>query len=361
MKFEIFRYNLPLISPIQITKTQINTRSGCIVQIWDENDHSGLGEIAPLPGLHDETLEVALQILKDIQSFLFNSEIPLHLDRLDGGIGKWFSGKEILPSVRFGLEMAILNLIGNKNNQSLMSLLSENYQKHINLNGLVNGDKNQIIKQVEQLIQDGYQTIKLKVGRKSVDEDIQIAHKVKEIIGQKARLRFDANRNWSLTEAVRFGKAIGSDKIEYIEEPLSEIGNLDIFYNQTGIPIALDESLRQIPKNILENIKGLAALIIKPSVVGGFERSMEFIRFGKVHNIYSVISSTFESGVGLTALANFAASLSPDNIAMGLDTFKWFKEDLLENGFDTTQGKLDLEFLNKSSKVIRQDLLKKII
>ena len=361
MNFEIFQYNLSLISPIQITKTQISTRSGFITQIWDENDHSGLGEIAPLPGLHDETLELALQNLKDMQSFLSNSEILPHLNRLDGGFEKWFSGKEILPSVQFGLEMAILNLIADKNNQSLMSLLSENNQKSINLNGLVSGDENQIIKQVEQLIQDGYRTIKLKVGRKSVDEDIQIAHEVKKIIGQKARLRFDANRNWSLTEAVRFGKALGSDNIEYIEEPLSDTDKLDIFYEQTGIPIALDESLQQIPKRVLENIKGLKAFIIKPSLMGGFERSMEFIRFGKAHNIYSVISSTFESGVGLTALANFASSLNPVNIAMGLDTFKLFKEDLFINGFNPTQGKLDLEFLNKRSKVIRQDLLKKIV
>jgi o-succinylbenzoate synthase len=360
MKFEIFQFNLSLISPIQITKTQINTRSGFIIRIWDENDHSCLGEMAPLPGLHDETLELALQNLKAMQSFLVNSEIPRYLNRLDGGFDKWFSGKEILPSVRFGLEIAILNLIANKNDQSLMSLLSENNQKSINLNGLVSGDENQIVKQVEQLIQDGYQTIKLKVGRKSVDEDIQIAHEVKKIIGREARLRFDANRNWSLTEAVRFGKAIGSDDIEYIEEPLSDIENLDIFYEQTGIPIALDESLRQIPKKVIEKMKGLRAFIIKPSLMGGFERSMEYTRFGKVHNLYSVISSAFESGVGLTALANFASSLNPGNIAMGLDTFKWFKEDLLENGFNTTQGKLDLECLNKTSKVIRQDLLKKI-
>jgi o-succinylbenzoate synthase len=360
-KLEIFQYDLPLVSPIQLTEIQTNTRSGFLIQMWDEQNNFGSGEIAPLPGLHSENLGLALENLQDLRSFLVDSEVPPDLDKLDGGFEKWFHGKMILPSVRFGLEMAILNLIADKNNQSLMSLLSENNQKSINLNGLVSGDKRQIVKQVVQLIRDGCQTIKLKVGRQAVDEDIQIANEVKKIIGQKARLRLDANRNWSLTEAVRFGKVLGSEHIEYIEEPLSEISNLDIFYEQTGLPIALDESLRQIPKRVLENIKGLIAFIIKPSLMDGFEKSMKFIRFGKAHNLYPVISSSFESGIGLTALANLASSLRPGDTAMGLDTFKWFKEDLLENGFNTTQGKLDLEFLNKRSKVVRQDLLKKIV
>ena len=360
MKFEIFQYELPLILPIQVTQTQINIRSGFIIRIWNEKNYSGFGEIAPLPSLHNETPDLALQNLRDLQTIFIESEIPHYLDGLDGGFEKWFNGKEMLPSVRFGLEMAVLNLIANQNNQTLGSLLSKNFQKKIDLNGLVSGNKNQIIQQVERLIQEGYQTIKFKVGRKSVEEDIQSVREVKKIVNNETRLRFDANRNWSLPDAIQFGKAIGYENIEYIEEPLSDISKLDIFYDQTGIPIALDESLQDIPMKDLENIKGLKTFVIKPSLMGGFERSMEFIQFGKVHNIYSVISSTFESCIGLTSLADFASSLNPGDVAMGLDTHKWFKEDLLENGFHSNHGKVDIELLRESSKLVRQELLKNI-
>lgn len=360
MKFEIFRYDLPLSKAIQFISTQINIRSGFIIRIWDENNFSGYGEVAPLPGFHNETLEAASENLQNLRSFLIDSEIPANLEELNNGFEKWFAGKNMLPSVRFGLEMAVLNLIANQNNQSLGALLSNTCQKTIALNGLISGNENEIIEQVKQLSLDGYQTIKIKVGRISVDEEIQIVSKVKKIINQRTRLRLDANRSWSILDAVRFGKAIGSDNIEYIEEPLSEINKVNSFYEQTGIPIALDESLNEIPKEIFKNMNGLKAFVIKPSLLGGFERSMEFVRFGLENNIYSVISSSFESGIGLTALANFAASINP-GVAMGLNTYKWFKNDLLENGINANQGKLDLELLNKRSTSIRQDLLRKII
>lgn len=359
MKFEIFRYDLPLISPLPIADNQISVRSGFIIKIWNEDNFSGYGEIAPLPGFHKETLSPALENLKNGRSFLLNSEIPSHLEKLNNGFEKWIAVKNIAPSVRFGLEMAILNLLANQNNQSLGALLSNTYKKTLELNGLVSGNENEIIRQVEQLVLSGYQIIKIKVGRKTVEEEIQTVQKIKKILNPKARLRLDANRSWEFQDAVRFGKAIGSDNIEYVEEPISDINKSNGFYEQTGIPIALDESLTEIPQDTFKNINGLKAFVIKPSLLGGFERSMEFIRFGLENNIYSVISSTFESGLGLIALANFAAGINP-GIAMGLDTYKWFKNDLLESGINANHGKLDLELINKQKQSIRQDLLKKI-
>jgi O-succinylbenzoate synthase len=78
----------------------------------------------------------------------------------------------------------------------------------------------------------------------------------------------------------------------------------------------------------------------------------------KKYNINPIISSSFETGVGLTTLANLAAC-SP-NVACGLDTQKYFKYDISKYNFSPKNGEIDLLKLNKSRNQIRFDLLKKV-
>lgn len=359
-EFEIFRYDLPLIASIKIGNVQVKNRSGLIIRIRDEESFSGIGEIAPLPGLHGENLEEALTNLNENAACLLHSEVPSQLEELGAGFEKWIGRKTILPSVQFGLEMAILNLLADRTSRSLGRLLSKDCQETIAINGLVFGGQDEIIDQTKRLIRDGYQTLKMKVGRKSLDEEIRILEDLRDIINGKAHLRLDANRRWSYADAVSFAKSIDPDRIEYIEEPFPDVNRLSDFFDHAGMPFALDESLQEHPLDQLQNMRGLKAFVIKPSVIGGFGRSMKLVRYAKARRIYPVISSAFESGVGLSALANFAASMNPGNVAMGLDTSRWFAGDLPKMGLKTSNGKMDVESAYRNGKEINYELLRKI-
>ncbi|MBF0552815.1 MAG: o-succinylbenzoate synthase, partial [Deltaproteobacteria bacterium] len=71
-------------------------------------------------------------------------------------------------------------------------------------------------------------------------------------------------------------------------------------------------------------------------------------------------SSAFDSGVSLSALAQLAAALTPPDVAMGLDTYKWLKEDLLTEPFRAEQGRVDAKEAFNWGKSIRKDLLKPV-
>jgi o-succinylbenzoate synthase len=359
-KFEIFRYDLPLLTSVQINDIELRNRSGLVIIISDQQGYSGAGEIAPLPGLHKENLDDVIMYAKVIKHFFEGLEIPAQLERLENGFESWIGKKAAFPSVRFGLEMAILNLLAERSNQSSGKMLSRGSQESIEINGLVFGEKDEIFGVARNLVREGYGVIKMKVGRKSVDQEIQIVEELREIINGRAQLRLDANRRWSFADAIRFAKSVGPEYIEYIEEPVEDLRQLDEFFNQTGMPIALDESLDEQRLDQLEGFGGLKAVVIKPSLIGGFERSMRLIRHAKARGIFPVISSAFESGLGLSALANFAASLNPGNAAMGLDTYRWFKRDLLQTRFETAKGKLNVESAYQRGKKINYSLLSSI-
>ena len=79
--------------------------------------------------------------------------------------------------------------------------------------------------------------------------------------------------------------------------------------------------------------EGVTALVLKPAVLGGFERTAQLAAWAAQRGMRAVVSSAFESGLGLSQLAQLAAALeaAPGARATqhGLATLSWFAEDVL--------------------------------
>jgi O-succinylbenzoate synthase len=56
---------------------------------------------------------------------------------------------------------------------------------------------------------------------------------------------------------------------------------------------------------------------------------MEFVEAARAIGAYPVVSAIMESGVGTLTLAKFAACLNQDDVAVGLDTYRWLANDLI--------------------------------
>jgi o-succinylbenzoate synthase len=357
---EIFRYRLPLHSQLPVFGKPIETRTGCLIQINSDSGEFGYGEIAPLPSLHDEDLEKALPQLKLWQLKLSDRTIPENLERLNGRFEKWFADNCLFPTVRFGIETAVLNLLAKSRKISLASLLASHYQKRVAVNGLVDGNNREILLQVSKLFEQGLTTIKMKVGRNSIDEDVEIIKMLNQRYAGEIKLRLDANRSWEYEDAMMFSNTINKIMIEYIEEPLKDFKLLEKYHKNTGIPVALDESLSEISPYALKEFSYATALVLKPSVIGGFEKCTWFIREGKNLGMYPVISCAFQSGVGLSATVNFAASLNPGSTAMGFGTMKWFKKDILSEPISIQKAELDADEIYNKSLVIDNKMLEDV-
>jgi O-succinylbenzoate synthase len=356
---ELFQFKIPLTSPIKVLNKLINYRKGLLLCFSDEKGDHGYGEISPLPGLHKETLADVQQNLYSVIPDLLKQNIQEDLGELHGSFKRLFGSQKILSSNRFGLEVSLLNLLAERSQQPLYSLLGKPKTKTVTLNGLLVETKTNehLNTHALSLIKAGYQTIKLKVGHPRLETDINTLEKLRQVVGPDIQIRLDANQAWSVSEAIRFGKAIREYKIEYIEEPVSSITEIEKFYDQTGIQYALDESLRNLEPEVIPNFKGLNTLVLKPSLLGGLEKTARFCRVADLIGVKNVLSSAFYSGFTLAVLAQFAAVYSQVNTAMGLDTYKWLKEDLLKIPFTAHEAKVEIDYLANHAQDLRLDLL----
>ncbi len=355
---QIFRYNIPLVKPLKLMGREISARSGILIRVFDEHQYSGWGEIAPFPGIHQEDLPEVVTQIKQFRKDLIGQSISPKLIELNGAFEEWLGGYQLHLSVRYGIELALLNLLAEIYRTPLAGLISRNYRKTVSVNGLLSGTKEEIFNQLSGLVKEGYNTIKLKIGRGVLEDDIKLTKEVCTVLPNSVSLRLDANRIWPLDNAVAFGKTIANDRIEYIEEPLADPTLLDEFYQQTGMPIALDETLPETDFTTLSLPNGIVALILKPSVLGGIEKTMQFATYAQNSGIKAVISSAFQSGIGLAAAANLAACMNQQDVPAGLDTYKWLAEDVLAERFTTKDGCVDAEEAYENGKNVRLDLVK---
>ncbi len=132
-----------------------------------------------------------------------------------------------------------------------------------------------------------------------------------------------------------FARAIGSSQIEYIEEPTREPKDFERLLELSGVPYALDETLRETTD--LHRFPQAAALIVKPTLQGGRDTIARLAADSRP----LVFSSAFESGVGLYNIARAAALFAPQ-VPVGLDTFRWLTRDTVVPRFQSPDGSIEV-------------------
>lgn len=273
------------LHPYEISLTNGQMRRGTLVKITDPIGNSGWGEVAPLPKWSTETLDDSLQQLNQKQPAV------MKIDWTARNCLQELEKLNLLPSVSFGLESALL------------SILSPIPSHTVSTSALLMGSPEEIIRQAEIRYKEGYTSAKLKVNNLNFEDAAKIIHQLKD----KFRLRIDVNRAWNTSESLRFFEQFPLTAFDYVEEPFQDPNDLAVFPH----PLAVDESFPQdLSLEQLATFPTLKALIYKPTIQGGLLHCLPLYEWAKTRGVEIVLSSSFESDLGLAYVASIAYRLS---------------------------------------------------
>ena len=281
-----------------------------------ENGKTGIGECAPLHGLcldNIDQIELKLgEVCKDP-----NSHIK------DLSILKGF------PSIRFGLEMAELDLRNGGSQNYFGSFES------IKINGLIwMGDPDFMMSQLKQKLEECWKCIKIKIGALDFEKELEILQSIRSQFGKdNLELRVDANGAFTVSDINKKLNRLAEFDLHSIEQPI-QTGQWDLLTElcqYSPIPIALDEELIPLVNEedrirMLDRVKP-QYLVLKPSLLGGFSESDKWIELAKERNICWWITSALESNIGLNAIAQWTAKMKPCGF-QGLGTGQLFTNNI---------------------------------
>ena len=284
-----FRYALPVAGgPI---------REGILIRLENSAGAVGWGDAAPLPGWSVETLE---DVIATIHSG--ESEAPAP------------------SSLVCAIEAARCSL--EKYGRWRLTL------DHLPLNALLDGSFQEMLERAGSALARGCRCFKIKVAGISPEDLPSLLRSISALAHGQCRFRIDPNRAWEFDPTLRVAEMLKEYPVDYFEEPLRDFSMLPELIKICPVGIALDETLREISPSELPAFKGASALVLKPTLMGGFKVCRDFAGAGAALGMASVVSACYESGVGIYALGRFSLTL-PRSAAAGLDTYSRLDEDVL--------------------------------
>lgn len=230
------------------------------------------------------------------------------------------------PSIQFGVEMAFRSLASK---QPFLLFPSEftTGQKSIPINGLVwMGTPDFMRKQIEEKIQAGFRCIKLKIGAIEFEKEIDLLRMIRQhFTANEIVIRVDANGAFSSNDGLLKLRQLSQFELHSIEQPIAikQYEAMAKLCQNTPVAIALDEELIGVfglgeKEALLQKINP-QYLILKPSFIGGFRGTLEWIALAEKYQIGWWITSALESNIGLNAIAQWTYTLQ-NPMPQGLGT-----------------------------------------
>lgn len=305
----------------------LHTKETFMLEIF-ENGKKGLGECGLFRGLSfDDVPE-------------YEEKLAWLCKNINENIDFLKAELQNFPSIWFGFEQAVLNL---KHGSHLYFPSDFTAGKSsLKINGLIwMGNAAFMQEQIEEKLKLGFNCIKLKIG---VDwnSEKEILNQLREKFSTKQlELRVDANGGFTFDEAKKALIELKELEVHSIEQPIKagNFAEMAQLCAENVTPIALDEELIGIidfdaKKKLLRTIKP-QYIILKPSLIGGFSGSDEWISLAEKLGIGWWITSALESNIGLNAIAQYTFTKKP-RLPQGLGTgglfTNNFNSDLRLNG-----------------------------
>jgi L-alanine-DL-glutamate epimerase-like enolase superfamily enzyme len=202
-----------------------------------------------------------------------------------------------------------------------------------------------------QAIEAGYTTLKLKAGAERETEDLVArVRAIRRAVGPDIRLRVDVNGAWDLPTAEDRLEAIARFDVEYVEQPLpaDDLAGAAELRRRVAVPLAADEAVyaAAAARSILA-ADAADVLVVKPARVGGPVAVAEIAAGAAAAGVPVVVSTLFETGIGIAA-ARAAAAALPEvagrggtvRLPHGLATAGLLEHDLLRDPLAVEAGSM---------------------
>lgn len=320
--YSLQKHELKFKVPAKTSRNTFTTRTIFLITLNDiQTGKQGIGEASPLSLLSlDDVPNYQLILEKKLDEFCQVGS----LDQLS---------LEAYPSIRFGIETALLNMSADSEGVIFNSDFTAR-KKAIPVNGLVwMNDSPTMYKEAIEKIQAGFNVIKIKVGALDFDEECRLLEKIrKQFSAFKITLRVDANGAFDAGDALEKLNELKRFELHSIEQPIAA-GQWDWMQKicaESPVDIALDEEL--IGVNVFEQadkmIKHIkpSYLILKPNLIGGLSISDQWITFAHKHHVGWWATSALESNVGLNAIAQWVSTYQ-NPLHQGLGTGSLFSNN----------------------------------
>ena len=240
-----------------------------------------------------------------------------------------------------GIEMALWDILGKMLDTPVYQLLGGAVRDRLALSrSLSMGTVDEVVAQADALVEEGYGTLKMKVGR-DANADLANLSALRQRFPDLC-LRVDANMGWpNAKTAGRYIRELEEFDIELVEQPLHErdLEGLRFLRESVDVPIMADESV-WTPADAMACAKADAADVfnVYVSEAGGIGPAARIFGIADAARLTCIIGSMPELAVGTAAQAHLAFAMPNIGFASDVNGCVYHADDIADHGLRIEGG-----------------------
>ena len=294
------------------------------IEVKDDEGASGWGEASPLAPFSRDDVQSCARALEALFPRLGSVDEALSIGpAIAAAFALVIADLKMVPSARFALETALLDLLARRRGLSVAALLGGGSASiEVPVNALLIADPpGDLADRAAALAAVGYAAIKIKLRARDdagFVRELAALHAVRARLPLPFEIRLDPNGAWSIDEARRRLTALAPIAPRYVEQPVAPADLVDL--GRCAVPWAADESLANAADHPrLLRDPGCTAFVLKPAILGSLVGARELALLAHAHGKQAVVTHLFDGPIALAAAAELALSLPSPALAAGLD------------------------------------------
>jgi L-alanine-DL-glutamate epimerase-like enolase superfamily enzyme len=304
-RLEAWLVNLRLAEPYTVAYEHVEYAPNIFLRIETDKRIVGVGCVNPDEPVCGETSQSVLDALDGPARDALIGADPRFVTRLRERVKRRLPHA---PGARAGVDMALYDILAKLAGLPVYQLLG-GYRDRIATSvtiGIL--DESDTVYRARDFVAKGFRALKLKGGI-DVDGDISRVLAVRDAVGERIGLRFDANQGYNVDDSLRFIAATRRARLELVEQPTprNALDELAKVTHKAPLPIMADESLMGLRDAFRIARGNLADMInVKLMKCGGIGPAMEIASVARSAQLEVMVGCMDESALGIAAALHFA-------------------------------------------------------
>ena len=316
--------DVPTIRPHVLAMATMHAQTMVIVRLTDSDGIEGVGEGTTIGGLSygEESPESIKSAIDTYIAPILKACDPHRVRAVMAAVGKSVRGNHF---AKCAIETALLDMFGKRLGVPVSDLIGGGRVRSSLPVAwtLASGDTARDIDEAEQMLaQRRHRIFKLKIGKRTVGDDVAHVGAICKALSGRASVRVDVNQNWSEPQA-DLGMAMLHDVgVDLVEQPVAfdDLGAMTRLSTRHTVPLMADEALHG-PRSAFRLAAASASRVfaVKIAQSGGLFAASEVAAIATAAGVGLYGGTMLEGGVGTVASAHLFATF-PD-LAWGTELF----------------------------------------
>ncbi len=309
-KIECIPVSINFAKPIKMGGGVARCADAVVVKIHTDEGITGVSETGDTsPWYMGESQDSIMHNINNVFGPFLLGEDPFNIETI---VARMDKAAKVNHQSKAVIDYALHDIMGKALGVPVYKLLGGLANEKIALAFVMSsGTAEEVGAEGKALVKAGFKGLKLKVGARTPDEDIEMVGALRAAVGNNIKVMIDTNGGWLYHQALYVLQRVAKYDIFVAEQPVPwwDIESLARLRRKVDVPIFPDESAAEL-NDLIKIIKLDAAdgFFLKVPKAGGILKSQKWVAIAQAANLPVMCGCMVNSGLGAAVEAHFLAA-----------------------------------------------------